>query len=58
MERFFKTLYYTPWIAYEWITVGYLPGKVGHIHGHSLGCETNVKGVTEERKRRSGDRRR
>jgi hypothetical protein len=28
MERFFKTLYYTPWIAYEWITVGYFQGRL------------------------------
>jgi hypothetical protein len=44
MERFFKTLYYTPWITYERIAVDYLPGKVGRVHGHALSRETNVKG--------------
>ena len=49
---------YMPWIAHERITVDYLPGKVGRVHGHALSRETSVKGVQEERKRRSGDRRR
>ena len=55
IEKFFKTLYYMPWIAYERITVDYLPGKVGRVHGHALSRETSSKGVRDERKRRGGD---
>lgn len=58
IERFFKTLYYMPWIAYERITVDYLPGKVGRVHGHALSRETSGKGVRDERRRRGGDKRR
>lgn len=58
MERFFKTLYYMPWIAHERITVDYLPGKVGRVHGHALSRETSVRGVRDERRRKGGDRRR
>jgi hypothetical protein len=57
LERFFKTLYHMPWIAYERITVDYLPGKVGRVHGHALSRETSGKGVRDER-RRGGDSRR
>jgi hypothetical protein len=57
IERFFKTVYHMPWIAYERITVDYLPGKVGRVHGHALSRETSSKGVRDER-RRGGDRRR
>ena len=48
-----------PWIAYERITVNYLPGKVGRVHGHSLSRETSDKGVIRGEKRRrkgGGDR--
>ena len=58
IERFFKTLYYMPWIAYERITVDYLPRKVGRVHAHALSRETSAKGVRDERRRRSGDGRR
>ena len=58
IERFFKTLYYMPWIAYERITVDYLPGKIGRVHGHALSRETSGKGVRGERRRRDGDGRR
>ena len=47
-----------PWIAYERITVDYLPGKVGRVHGHALSRETSVRGVRDERRRKGGDRRR
>ena len=58
IERFFKTLYHMPWIAYERITVDYLPGKVGRVHGHGLSREASGRRVRDERKvRRSGDRR-
>ena len=56
VERFFKILYYMPWIAYERITVDYLPGKVGRVHGHALSRETSVSVVRDasRRRRRSG----
>ena len=57
IERFFKTLYYMPWIAYERITVDYFPRKVGRVHGHTLSRETSAKGVKDERKGGDGDRR-
>ena len=60
IARFFKTLYYMPWIAYERITVDYLPGKVGHVHGHALNRETSVRNETKmggaDRRKRQRDR--
>ena len=43
IARFFKTVYYMPWISYGRITVDYLPGKVKHVHGHTLGRETSSR---------------
>jgi len=57
LERFFKTLYNMPWIAYERITVDYLPGKVGRVHGHALSREVSGRRVGDG-KRGEGDRRR
>lgn len=55
IERFFKTLYNMPWVAYERITVDYFPRKIARrVHGHTLGREKNSKGGKEEK----GDRRR
>jgi len=46
-----------PWIAYEKITVDYLPGKVGRVHGHGLSREKRGRLARHERKiRRGGDR--
>ena len=58
VERFFKTLYHMPWIAYERITVDYLPGKVRRPHGHALGREMSGRVINERRRRSGGDRRR
>lgn len=32
VEKFFKTLYYMPWVSHDRVTVDYLPGEGAHKH--------------------------